>query len=42
MTTNAAIILLPTVGEQEPGSSSNMIFHQEEKDCFMDREVIPK
>ena len=35
------MILLPIVGEQELRSLSNMIFHQEEKDCVVDKEVIP-
>ena len=32
---------LPVVGEQELRSLSNMIFHQEEKDCVVGKEVIP-
>ena len=35
------MILLPIVGEQELRSSSNMIFHQVEKDRVVDKEVIP-
>ena len=41
MNKNAQMILLPIMGEQELRSSSNMIFHQIEKDGVMDKEVIP-
>ena len=34
------IILLPTVGEQELRSLSNLTFHQEEKACVVDQEII--
>ena len=33
------IIVLHPVGEQELRNSSNMIFHQEVKDCVVDKEV---
>ena len=35
------IIILPAVDEQELRSSSNLTFHQEEKDCAVDKDVIP-
>ena len=35
------VILLHTMGEQELRSSLNLIFHQEKKDCVVDKEVMP-
>ena len=40
MNKNTTNYSLPVVGEQELRSFSNMIFHQEEKDCVVGKEVI--
>ena len=41
MNTVQQIIILPTISKQELRSSLNLIFNQEEKDCAVEKEVIP-